>query len=162
MYWFGLTVSESECRLDSGSPITPSASTGGVHQGSLPPLHRPRCGSRICLRGGAAEILQTSRSGVAAAAKIWASKWEVGGAGSPGSPPRSAPASPYIYPHRCISLRWSPLPPRAPRLSLAGLGWIALTAVVFRIEFSHWICWILHVLSIDLSSIPHLNTMCLD
>ena len=47
-----------------------------------------RCGSRICVRGGPSEILPTSHSGVAAAAKIWASKLGGrGGARAPGGPP---------------------------------------------------------------------------
>ena len=44
-------------------------------------------------KGGGSEILPTSRSGVGAAAKIWASKLGVGGGGaSPQAPRRSAPA----------------------------------------------------------------------
>ena len=48
-----------------------------------------RCRSRICVKGGgASEILPTFRNGVAAAAKIWASKlWWPGGGGTPRSAP---------------------------------------------------------------------------
>ena len=47
----------------------------------------------LCKGGGcSAEILPTSRSGVASVAKIWASKWGVGGGGPPGPLPRSAPS----------------------------------------------------------------------
>ena len=53
-----------------------------------------RCGSRICVRGGGpAEILPTLRSGVAVAAKFWASKWGVRG-GGPG--PQAPPLDPHL------------------------------------------------------------------
>ena len=41
-------------------------------------------------KGGPAEILPTSRNGVAAAAKIWASKWVAGGGGG-GPGPQGPP-----------------------------------------------------------------------
>ena len=44
-------------------------------------------------KGGPSEILPTSCSGVAVAAKIWASKLGVGGGAGSLGPPRSAPGS---------------------------------------------------------------------
>ena len=61
----------------------------------------------LCKGGGPAEILPTSRIGVTAAVKIWASKWGAGGggerAGPPGPPARSAP-EPDLSPSYAASI----------------------------------------------------------
>ena len=74
-----------------------------------------RCGSRICVRGGGpAEFLPTSRSGVMLAAKIWASKWRVGGPGGPGPQPpppldqhlKVLFSEVYVCPSQPMSTEW--------------------------------------------------------